>query len=156
MHTKNELINAYGNWVLLEIQDGRMVYYTNLMFEPLKGHANAITGQMHNLIEKSFYPELCKQLDRHPGRKGRHVLSPHVVLVPDLPTFKNDKKSARSVTINRGLHYNGFISISPKSRLRGNGLIEYFARTRGIFARLGFRTIHAEAITHDPHGVMDY
>ena len=133
-----------------------MVYYANLMFEPMKGGSIAINTQMRSVIENIFYPALCKQLDRHPGRQGRHKYSPHVVLVPDLPTFKRQKKHTRHGTLNRGLHYNGFISISSRSRLRGGGLIEHFAHNKGNFGRLGFRTIHVEAITHDAHKVMDY
>ena len=119
MITQYELIHAYGDWIIQEIREGRTAYYTNLMFEQLKGQSIAINAQMHGIIESSFYPELCKQLDRHPHRKGRHGLSPHVVLVPDLQTFKNDKKYPRKATLNGGLHYNGFISISPCSRLKG-------------------------------------
>ena len=156
MHTISELINAYGAWVQQEFRDGRMVYYANLMFQPLKGHSRAINAQMHIIIENIFYPELCKQLDRHPGRQGRHRFSPHVILVPDLPTFKRQKKHTRHVTLNRGLHCNGFIAVSPRSRLKGADLIEHFTHNSKIFGRLGFRTIHIEAITHDPHRVMDY
>ena len=136
--------------------NGWQVYYANLMFEPLKGGSNAIITQMRSIIENVFYPELCGQLDRHPRRKGRHQLSPHVVLVPDLPTFKYTPNTTRPVTLNKGLHYDGFISISPRSRLRGNNLINHFAHYRELFARRGFQKIHVEPITHDPHEVMDY
>jgi hypothetical protein len=156
MHTIDDLIEAYGQWVQQEFQDGRIVYYANLMFEPLKGGSHAINAKMRSIIENIFYPELCKQLDRHSGRKGRHKYSPHVVLVPDLPIFKRNKTNTRDATLNRGLHYNGFISISPRSRLRGNDLKEHFAHNNRHFGRFGFRTIHVELITHDPHRVMDY
>lgn len=156
MITKQELIQAYGDWIIQEVQDGRMVHYINLMFDQLKGGSNAIITQMHSVIENVFYPELCGQLDRHPRRQGRHLFSPHVVLVPDLPTFKYTPNTTRPVTLNKGLHYNGLISISPRSRLRGNSLMNHFAHYRQLFARLGFREIHAVAITNDPHELMDY
>jgi hypothetical protein len=156
MYTINELIEAYGQWVQQELQNSRMVYYANLMFEPLKGGPNAINVQMRSIIENIFYPALCKQLDRHSGRKGRHKYSPHLVLVPDLPIFKRHKTHTKGVTLNRGLHCNGFISISPRSRLKGGDLMEHFAQNSEQFTRLRFRTIHVEPITHDSHRVMDY
>ena len=156
MYTMTELIEAYGAWIQEEFLDGRMVYSANLMFEPLKGGSHAINVQMRSNIENHFYPELCKQLDRHSSRKGRHKYSPHVVLVPDLPIFKRQKTHTRDATLNRGLHYNGFISVSSRSRLRGKDLKEHFAHNNRHFGRLGFQTIHVEPITHDPLHVMDY
>ena len=99
MITQHELIQAYGDWIIHESRDGRMVYYINLMFEPLKGGSNAVNTQMHSIIENMFYPELCKQLDRHPRRKGRHQFSPHLVLVPDLPTFKYTPNTELSLNL---------------------------------------------------------
>ena len=34
--------------------------------------------------------------------------------------------------------------------------VGHFAHYRELFARLGFRQIHVEPITHDSHEVMDY
>jgi hypothetical protein len=73
MITQQNLIYAYGDWIIQEFHDGRRVYYMNLMFEPLKGGSNAINFQMHSIIENVFYPELCGQLDHHPHRPGRNI-----------------------------------------------------------------------------------
>jgi hypothetical protein len=99
------LINGYSEWVRDEYRSGWTPYYVNLMFDPLKVPQGAINSTMREIIENSFYVMLCKQLDRHPNRKGRHEVSPHVVLFPDLPVFKHNKQSLRDVSLNGGLHY---------------------------------------------------
>jgi hypothetical protein len=153
--TMNDLIEGYRDWIIKERNKGWTPYYVNLMFNPLKGPPMAIAAQMREVIENSLYLTLCKQLDRHPGRKGRHQFSPHVILFPDLPTFKHAKQSLGAVTLNGGLHYNGFISISPQARLRERDLGDHFEKLRWLYKRHGLRA-DARSLTDNLNGIVDY
>ena len=112
-------------------------------------------AEIENAICDQFYPELCKQLDRHPGRKGRHQYLPRAYLFFDLPVFKYAKQSLRDVAINGGFHVNGVISISPQSRLKGL-LSDHINQKHWLYARDQIKRIHVQPLTHDPHGVVDY
>ena len=113
-----ELIGAYGGWIAQQnnLEDWQS-YYINIMFKPLPGSAEAIQSQMQEAIENWFYPKLCKRLERHPGRKGRRRFLPKLILFPDFPVYKTKKRLREGVAFNGGLHYNGTISISGRSRL---------------------------------------
>ena len=116
---ENEIVRAHGDWLIEEVlREWRRLYFINIMFKPLRGAGTAIDAQMHDAIVNGFYPQLCKHLERHPGRRGRHKYLPHLFLFPDFPVYKTRKQSLRSVTLNGGLHYSGVVSISSRARLR--------------------------------------
>lgn len=155
MYDITDLLTGYKQWIANELAQEWTPYYVNLMFSHLRLPASMLYSQMADMIEKQFYVLLCKKLDRHPNRRGRHNLSPHVLLFPDLPVAKRKKHSLREVTLNGGLHFNGFVSISPQARLRENTLVEHFAVHQAEYLRDGMR-VHAKPLTDNLSGIVAY
>ena len=145
------LIRAYGDWIILQTLEGRRPYYINIMFEPLGRLESPVTALMGDAVyasKGSFYSKLCRAFDKHPGRNGRHRYLPHAFLFFDLPVFKRDKKQPlRDLTMNRGLHINGVMTIPPQSRIKDDS---------ALYAQKGIKRIHVQPLTHDPHRVADY
>src|SRR5258708_36083860 len=72
MYTIDTIIRAYSDWIVEQQECGWRVFLTTVMFNPLPGStAAALLAQMTKQIERRLYPELCRRLERHPGRKGR-------------------------------------------------------------------------------------
>ena len=80
MYNQRVLIRAYGDWIIQQHDQCWDVYYINIMFNRLSGSAAEILTQMIASVEKRFYPILCNQLHRHPGRKNRQPLLPRLIL----------------------------------------------------------------------------
>jgi hypothetical protein len=153
---KSQIIRAHGDWLIEELlREWRLFYFINIMFKPLKGSASAIDTQMHDAIVNGFYPQLCKHLERHPGRRGRHKYLPHLFLFPDFPVYKIRKQSLRSVSLNGGLHYNGAVSISPRARLKEE-LGDHIWRNQSSYYGDKIERIHIMPVTYDPYRLMDY
>lgn len=67
---ENQIIRAHGDWLIEEVlREWRRLYFINIMFKPLRGSGTTIDAQMHDAIVNGFYPQLCRHLERHPGRR---------------------------------------------------------------------------------------
>jgi hypothetical protein len=153
---ENKIIRAHGDWLIEEVlREWRRLYFINIMFKPLRGAGSALDAQMHDAIINSFYPQLCRHLERHPGRKGRHKYLPHLFLFPDFPVYKTQKQSLRRASLNGGLHYNGVVSISPRSRLKED-LDDHIWRNQSSYYGDKIERVHIKPITYDPYRLMDY
>lgn len=153
---ESQIIRAHGDWLIEEVlREWRLLYFVNIMFKPLRGSGSAIDAQMHDAIVNGFYPQLCKRLERHPGRRGRHKYLPHLFLFPDFPVYKTQKQSLRRASLNGGLHYNGVVSISPRARLKEE-LDDHIWRNQSSYYGDKIERIHVRPVTYDPHRLMDY
>jgi hypothetical protein len=153
---ENNIVKAHGDWIIEEVlREWRPFYFINIIFKPLRGSGSAIDAQMHDAIVNGFYPQLCKHLERHPGRRGRHKYLPHLFLFPDFPVYKTQKQSLRRVSLNGGLHYNGVVSISPRSRLKED-LNDHIWRNQSAYYGDMIERIHVKPVTYDPYRLMDY
>ena len=162
-----QLIKCYTDWLIQEIQQGRLPYYINIMFHQLPGPSNRdIIEQMQSAIYKSFYPTLCKQFARHPHRKSQKYLLPEARLFPDLPVWKRHKDSCSKTILNQGLHYNGFILVPPKSRLKESFCehikrkqhlyVDHANHNRPLYNHGGIKRVHVVPIDRDPYNITDY
>jgi hypothetical protein len=153
---QSQIIRAHGDWVIEEVlREWRPFYFINIMFKALRGTGSAVDAQMHDAIVNGFYPQLCKHLERHPGRRGRHKYLPHLFLFPDFPVYKTQKQSLRRVSLNGGLHYNGVVSISPRSRLKED-LDDHIWRNQASYYGDKIERIHVRPVTYDPYRLLDY
>jgi hypothetical protein len=153
---ENQIIKAHGDWLIEELlREWRLFYFINIMFKPLRGSASAIDAQMHDAIVNCFYPQLCKHLERHPKRRGRHKYLPHLFLFPDFPVYKIRKQSLRRASLNGGLHYNGVVSISPRARLKED-LDNHIWRNQASYYGDKIERIHVKPVSYDPYRLMDY
>jgi hypothetical protein len=150
------IVRAYEEWFVEEIlTEKRTPYFINVMFKPLKGPASAVDAQMHSVIVDWFYPQLCKRLERHPSREGRHKFLPRLFLFPDLPVRKSKKESLRDVCVNGGLHYNGVVLISQRARLK-EPFCDHISRHQFLYVGDKIERIYVEPVTFDPCRVMEY
>ncbi len=149
-----EFIHAHGDWVVQQISNGWDPYYINIMFDPLSPADGWVSRQMEVIIENQFYPTLCRKTGPHPGRRDRHQFLPRVILFADLPVYKLERPLITQSPVNYGLHYNGFVSISPNSRLR-ESLVAHFKRFQETYAKHGIARIHVVPITETPHHLSD-
>jgi hypothetical protein len=153
---ESQIIKAHGDWLIEEVlREWRRFYFINIMFKPLRGSGTAIDAQMHDAIVNGFYPQLCRHLERHPGRRGRHKYLPHLFLFPDFPVYKLRKQSLRRVSLNGGLHYNGVVSISPRARIKED-LDDHIWRNQLSYYGDKIERIHVTPVTYDPYRLMDY
>jgi hypothetical protein len=150
-----KLIEGYADWIVDLKRNGWSVYLTSVMFNWLPGSTDAILAQMTKTIESRLYPNICRAVDRHPGRPGRFTRLPKLSLFPDLPCPKHEKLSLREVKINHGLHYQGFISISPWSRLKVP-FEKHVERKQGLYARGDIKRLHVTPYTDSALLVADY
>jgi hypothetical protein len=74
-----------------------------------------------------------------------------MILFPDMPVYRHEKKSIRDISVNDGLHYGGLALIPPVSRFRST-LDTRFAE--GINEKVA--RIHVTPITDNPGFVVDY
>lgn len=152
----SSLAEAFSKWIDHDVSancwDG---YMMSVMFKPLRGATAAIDRQMHDAIENCFYPRLCRQLERHPSRPGRHRFLPYVVLFPDLPGQKSAKRSRWPVSLNGGLHYQGAICISPQARLK-ELLPDHFVRNHKYYAGEKIERFDLRPIVSAPRDAINY
>jgi hypothetical protein len=158
---------AFGDWIIQEMAQGRLPYYLNIMFHPLKGASKqTIINQMQNAIYETFYPTLCNRVSKHPRRKCQEQLLPRAILVCDLPVWKHDKTSLGEISLNQGLHYNGIISMSPRCcldaaldehiREQQHLYVDHIWHGHLLYDRGGISRVHAKPITFDFHNVAGY
>jgi hypothetical protein len=161
------LIQCYTDWLIQEIHQGRLPYYINIMFHPLNGESyRALIDQMERAIYKYFYPTLCKQFAHHPGRKSQEYLLPRAMLFADLPVAKRHKELCSGANLNQGLHYNGFLLVPPKSRLKESFCehikrkqhlyVDYNLNNRSLYNLTCIERVHAVPIDRDPYTITDY
>ena len=78
-----------------------------------------------------------------------------MILFPDLPVYKREKKSIEDVAINNGLHYGGIALTPPISRFQST-LDAHFAQHQDKYVNEKLARIHVQPITWDPDYVTDY
>ena len=155
MYSHDALNDAYGQWLLEYEKNGWSIYYTNIMFNPLRGPVPAILAQMRVSVENEFYPMLCNRLHRHPGRKSAHDRLPRLFLFPDKKTFKYLRTRHSNITINSSLHYNGFVLIPPRVRLK-IGFPDHIKSLQSIYARGPIQRVHSKEVTYDHNNIAGY
>jgi hypothetical protein len=154
---KNQLkeqVRGYQRWVRRLVREGWKPYEISLMFNQLPGSERAILEQMKKEMY-GLYPKLVTKFHRNPRSVAGRRCLPRMMLFPDLPAFKHDKKSIDDVSINDGLHYGGIALTAPVSRCRTDldvliedDLDKYTTET--------LNRIFVTPITHAEEHVVDY
>ena len=147
-------IQGLPNWMLERMYNGWRPYYVNFMFHPLRGTSSGIVAQMHDGICKGFYSRFCTSFVHNPRSYAEQERMPRLMLFPDRPVWKREKKSLREITINGGLHFNGPMLIPPISRFR-ECVMSHIHEKQSRYCRRGICRIHVTEI-HDVPGLIDY
>jgi hypothetical protein len=116
----------------------------------------------------SYLPASCRvQLSKALPRRLRSAhLLPKARLFPDLPVWKRHKDSCSKTILNQGLHYNGFILVPPKSRLKESFCehikrkqhlyVDHANHNRPLYNHGGIKRVHVVPIDRDPYNITDY
>jgi hypothetical protein len=155
VHRKN-IINGYAGWIKEMINNGWDPYLLTIEFNQLLGSQQIQLRQMTKDIGL-IYSRLATEAVRKPTSPKWANLLPRGLFVPDLPVYKNDKRSTPDATVNDGLHFHGILAVSPLTRLKCP-LDEHFADRNATYvgATEAVRTIHVRPITYNSGFVVDY
>jgi hypothetical protein len=148
------LINGYQNLIEDYVNQGWRPYIISIMFRQLPGTVPSMLRQMSREIYE-FYRKLPTRFDRNPASPTGSQRIPRMILFPDFPVFKHEKKSIADVSINDGLHYGGVILTPPVSRFKED-LAEHFEGHQDIYLTDKLLRIHVKPITSNPAYVMGY
>ncbi len=149
-----ELMGGYRDWVQNYVDQGWMPFIISFMFNQLRWSDSSILGQMKREIERA-YSRLPTKFHRDPNSRTGFNLLPRMILFPDFPVFKWEKKSIRDVSVNNGLHYTGIALTPPFSRFSST-LDLHFIQHQQEYLSNKLARIHAEAIVWDPRYVTEY
>jgi hypothetical protein len=129
-------------------------YYMNIMFHHLPGSYGSRIARMHLAMTK-FYGQFCTRFVRNPRAPSKQECLPRLWLAPDLPAPKHEKSPLHEVTINDGLHFNGFLLIPPESRLRRD-VIAHVDRHQPRYCQHGIARIHIASMDQRIGKTADY
>ncbi len=149
-----ELMGGYQDWVQNYVDQGWMPFIISFMFNQLRGSDSSILGQMKREIERA-YSRLPTKFHRDPNSRTGFNFLPRMILFPDFPVFKWEKKSIRDVSVNNGLHYTGIALTPPFSRFCST-LDVHFMQHQQDYLSDKLARIHAKAILWDPRYVTNY
>ena len=149
-----ELIRGYQRWIQDYINQGWRPYHISFMFHQLPGKQSSVLRQMRREIEGA-YARLVTRFDRNPRSRAGFNFLPRMILFPDLPVYKHEKKSIEDVSINNGLHYGGIALTPPVSRFQST-LDAHFHQDQDKYVNEKLARIYVEPITWDPDYVTDY
>jgi hypothetical protein len=149
------LVRGYTDWVRKYLRNGWTAFYVNFMFRPLAGNSESVLAQMRKGIEKGFYGQFCGRFARRPTSPSAQRHLPRLLAYPDRPVWKHDKVSLRAISLNDGLHYNGFMLIRLNSRFREDP-ISHIHEHQHRYARKGLSRIHVQRTDQETDALADY
>ena len=153
-YIKLALIQAYGQWVQRQIDDGWDAYFFSFMFSQFPGSIRVKNQLMEREILR-WYGRLATRTVRKPRSPQWAPLLPKGVFVPDLPVFKRSKQNLRDVVINDGLHMHG-IGVANRLGRIPESLDVHFAERLDEYLTSNLRHIDVERITHMAKYVTGY
>jgi hypothetical protein len=149
-----QLIGGYQKWVRGYVDRGWDPYFVSLMFHQLPGSQASVLRQMKGEIER-VYSRLVTRFDRNPRSPAGSQRLPVMILFPDLPVYKREKRSIKDVSINDGLHYGGIALTPPVSRFRGT-LDGHFEEEQDNYVSDKLERIYVKPISSNIARVVDY
>ena len=148
------LLNGYQQWVESYIHEGWKPYEITFMYHQLPGSTKSILEQMKQELHR-VNSRLVTRFHRDPRSKIGFECIPRMMLFPDLPVYKHEKKSIQDVSINDGLHYGGIALTSPISRCQ-TSLDDHFTDDQEKYLSKKLERIFVKPITHSHNYVTDY
>src|ERR1700683_3943644 len=108
LSNSTSIIQAYGQWIIDNIDDGWDAYFFTFEFNQLAGPAQERLRLMKEYLHR-WYGRLVTRTVRNPRSANSIDLLPKALLVPDYPVPKRLKKTLRQVSINDGVHWHGLV-----------------------------------------------
>ena len=148
------LLNGYQQWVESYMHEGWKPYEISFMYHQLPGSTKSILEQMKQELHR-VNSRLVTRFHRDPRSKIGFECIPRMMLFPDLPVYKHEKKSIQDVSINDGLHYGGIALTSPISRCQ-TSLDDHFTEDQEKYLSKKLERSFVKPITHSHNYVTDY
>jgi hypothetical protein len=149
-----EVVRGYQKLVQEHLKRDWEPSLISFMFHQLPGSNASVLRQMKQEIYR-VNARLVTRFDRNPRSKAGFNRLPRMVLFPDVPVYKHEKKSIEDVSINDGLHYGGIALAPPVSRFQST-LQVHFARDQEYYVSEKLARIHVTPITSDVDYVVEY
>jgi hypothetical protein len=154
LHNTKLQIEAYGQWVHDQIDQGWDAYIFTFEFNQLPGPSQERLRLMREYLHR-WYGRLATRTVRHPRSPKWIPFLPRAVLVPDYPVPKHSKKTLMQVTINDGLHYQGPV-LATRVGTRLQETLDVHMKNNGAYFTKELHHIDVKPVTHDPEFVVDY
>ena len=136
------------------MHEGWKPYEISFMYHQLPGSTKSILEQMKQELHR-VNSRLVTRFHRDPRSKIGFECIPRMMLFPDLPVYKHEKKSIQDVSINDGLHYGGIALTSPISRCQ-TSLDDHFTEDQEKYLSKKLERSFVKPITHSHNYVTDY
>jgi hypothetical protein len=149
-----QVVAGYQSWIQDYLNKGWSPYLISFMFHQLPGSPSSILRQMRQQIERA-YSRLVTRFDHDPRSRAGSQRIPIMILFPDFPCPKGEKKSIEDVSINDGLHYGGIALTPPISRFKST-LNVHFQQEQDEYVNDKLARVHVKPITKSPSHVLDY
>jgi hypothetical protein len=153
------LIEAITEWWSRELEskakyDGRNIYLVTFTFKHIPGTAaTKLTTMQHSV--SCFYSTMLKRVVRKPKSIYYLHKRPRMLVAPDYPIFKHEKKTLMEVRVNDGLHMHAILGVPLKSRLKEE-ISSHVERKRHAYIKAPLYDVHFAYIEADMKKVTDY
>ena len=158
--SETALIEAITAWWSKEMEDkaryeGWNVYLVTFMFNHIPGTAATKLKTMQDSVSR-FYSKMITHVVRKPNSIYCLHKRPKMLVAPDYPVFKHEKKNLAEVRVNDGLHMHAILGMPLKSRFKNETISMHVERKRHTYIKTPLREIHFKPIEADMTKVTDY
>jgi hypothetical protein len=154
-----DYVSALVEWVESFSSEYWTKYMITMMFELRSGPQPGVKEQIERSIAL-FYGTFLKQCMRYPLSKENREWRPHLIVCPDYPVYKQDKKLTPRYLPKGGLHYGGLLLVSyARESLCKTGVIEHFRLNDHRYCRHAdtlLTRVHLTRVDETPGKAADY
>jgi hypothetical protein len=155
LHDLQSIIQAYGQWIHDNIDDGWDAYFFTFEFNQLPGPAQERLRLMKEYLHR-WYGRLVTRTVRNPRSANSIKLLPKALFVPDFPVPKRLKKTLRQVSINAGIHWHGLVLATRLGTRLQEPLDVHFREHGPTYYTKNVRYINVKPITYTPEYMTGY
>jgi hypothetical protein len=149
-----DIVQAYGSMFRQLTDWGWDGYLMTVMFRPIPGSVNTKIRQMHDGVS-TIYGKLACRVVRKPTSPNWAYLLPQGVFFPDVPAYRQSRKTLSDVSVNDGVHMHGIMFATATPRFT-QPLDQHFLENERLYVKGNIHRIHVKPLTHKEEFVADY
>jgi hypothetical protein len=154
-HDAKLLIEAYGEWVHANMDDGWDAYFFTFEFNQLPWPPSERIKLIHGYLRR-WYGRLATRTVRYPRSPKWMPFLPKTILIPDYAVRKHSKKRLMQVTVNDGLHYHGLVLATRLGTRLQEPLDIHFKNNGATYFTKELHHLNVKPITYSPEFITDY
>jgi hypothetical protein len=154
-HDAKLLIEAYGEWVHANMDDGWDAYFFTFEFNQLPWPPSERIKLIHGYLHR-WYGRLATRTVRYPRSPKWMPFLPKTILIPDYAVRKHSKKRLMQVTVNDGLHYHGLVLATRLGTRLQEPLDIHFKNNGATYFTKELHHLNVKPITYSPEFITDY